>query len=71
VRDQIHRRRRAGSALLLLACAWFCPGCDGELGQSFREASRDEFETATNALLDGLVQGVFEVYDPDDSSSAP
>ena len=44
--------------------------CDGELGQQFREASRDEFEAGVNALLDGVVQGAFEAYDPDEDAAA-
>lgn len=65
---QPSRRVRTLSAIAVLAVSCWCAGCDGELGQSFREATRDEFETAANALLDGVVQGVFEVYDPDEDA---
>jgi hypothetical protein len=58
-------QRSIGWLLLLLALAGFIlftqPGCSDE----FREAAGPALEQGVNSLLDGFVDGVFAVVDPD------
>lgn len=59
-----HARR--GTKRAVCAFVWLTfllGGCS--LGQEFRAAAGPAFETGINAILDGLVDGVFAVIEPD------
>ncbi len=56
-------------AIILIGVA----GCDeDEAWDAFREASRSSLESGVNSLMDGVVSGLFAIYDlgTDDSSSS-
>ncbi len=42
--------------------------CDGVF-EEFRAAASDELEEGVNAILDGVVTGVFAVFEPDDPAT--
>ena len=58
-----HGTKRAACAFV--GIAFLLGGCS--LGPEFRAAAGPAFETGVNAILDGLVNGVFAVIDPDDT----
>jgi hypothetical protein len=60
--------RSAAIALAALALGT-AAGCTGEFGQQFRDAAGPQLETGINALLDGIVQGAFAVYEPDEDTT--
>ena len=44
-------------------------GCDGVF-EEFRAASSSELKAGVNSLLDGVVSGVFAVFEPDDTTES-
>ena len=44
-------------------------GCDGVF-EEFRAASSDELKAGVNSILDGVVSGVFAVFEPEDSTES-
>lgn len=44
-------------------------GCDIRSAQEFRAVAGPALEQAANALADGLLDGAFAVFEPDDSGS--
>jgi len=60
-----------GAMFALLAVLMVCGvGCDDEVAKEFRAAANDSVETGVNAILDGIVTGIFTVADPEDSTSS-
>lgn len=43
-------------------------GCDEEILQEFRSAASDSMAEGLKTMLDGIVDGVFEVIEPDEDS---
>lgn len=64
------RNRAAGAMAALLAggCLLGAAGCNDKFDE-FREAAAPALESGVNALLDGIVTGVFAVVEPNDASS--
>lgn len=60
--------RQAAVLVVLVACV--CTGCESEMAKEFREASGAELEQGVDYLMDGLVDGVFQVWSPDSSTSS-
>ncbi len=44
-------------------------GCDGVF-EEFRAAATTDLKAGVNSILDGVVDGVFAVFEPDDSDSS-
>lgn len=70
----MHSRTRSeaiwGTAALIGVAAWACTGCDSEMAKEFREASGAQLESGVDTVVDGLLDGVFTLWDPDTSSSS-
>lgn len=58
----------ATAALLALALV-VCPGCDKDIRQEFVSAAISNLESGVNAIMDGLLDGLFEVAEPAASST--
>jgi hypothetical protein len=76
MKDQDDRRSGFGrhahggsgrAACLLIGLAFLFGGCS--IGSEFRAAAGPAVETGVNAILDGLVSGLFAVIEPDNPSS--
>lgn len=53
-------------AIALVVIAVLIGGCgDGEFGKEFREVTASSFENGLTVITDGLIEGVFAVYEPD------
>ena len=61
------RRGAKRGAAMLVGIAFLLGGCS--LGQEFRAAAGPAVETGVNAILDGLVSGLFAVIEPDGPGS--
>ena len=55
--------------VLLVMVAWIGTGCDSEMAKDFRSASRAQLESGVDTVVDGLLDGLFSLWDPDTSSS--
>ncbi len=44
-------------------------GCDSEMAKEFREVASPSLQSGISSILDGVVDGVFAVVDPDTSES--
>jgi len=70
----MHRRRKGGTSVwtvvLVAAAACVCGGCDSDMAKDFREASGASLEQGVDYIVAGLVDGAFELWDPDTSSSS-
>lgn len=44
------------------------PGCDSQMAKDFREASRGQLESGVNSVVDGLLDGVFALWEPDSTA---
>ena len=70
------RRMFPGSAHLLVAAALLVLlvpnlGCDEEAAiNEFREASASSLSSGIQSILGGIVEGIFAVYTPEESSSS-
>lgn len=61
-------RSSAGrSAALILACAAMT-GCEPAVRDEFRAAALGSVQTGVNAILQGLVDGIFAVAEPEGDS---
>ena len=57
------------SVVLLGMVALAGSGCDSEMAKDFRSASRAQLESGVDTVVDGLLDGLFSLWDPDTSSS--
>ncbi len=63
--------RAMGAALaLLLVVTGLATGCGDELEREFRSAAVGSIESGVNAVVDGLLDGVFAIADPDEGDAA-
>ena len=53
---------------VIAALACICAGCDSEIAKDFRSASRTQLESGVNTIVDGLLDGVFTLWEPDSTS---
>lgn len=53
----------------LLVLLMYAAGCNSELGQQFRRAAGPQLESGITQVLNGIVDGAFEVYQPDNDST--
>ena len=60
----------AWAAVLVGVMMCVCTGCDSERAKDFREASGASLEQGVDYIIDGLIDGAFELWEPDASSSA-
>jgi hypothetical protein len=62
------RRTRArkvrGAALALVLAAGGLTGCDDGIRDEFRAAALGGIETGVNAIMDGLLEGIFTIAEP-------
>lgn len=58
------------AAVVIGVAACLCAGCDGQMLKAFREASGEELELGVGYLLDGVVDGLFEIWTPDSSAGS-
>lgn len=63
-------RARLAALALLVAPLALSVGCDSELDKEFRAAAVGSIETGLNAIVDGVLDGLFAVADPNDGSSS-
>lgn len=70
----VRTTRRTGwliGGVLLAVTAAFVAGCgDGAFGKEFREVTAPTFETGVMTIADGLLEGLFAVYNPDADTSS-
>ncbi len=59
------RRGTRRAACAFVGIAFLLSGCS--LGEEFRAAAGPAVETGVNAILDGLVDGLFAVIEPDNA----
>jgi len=67
----VRRKRSRGCptvATMLCLGMLIAAGC--ESSQQFREAAGPALESGVNSILDGLVDGFFAVYEPDEPATA-
>lgn len=62
--ESTKQRRRRRTALGGITLGLLLSGCS--IGSEFRAAAVPALETGVNAILDGFVDGIFAVIDPDD-----
>ncbi len=62
-------RRRCATIALVTLSLTFAAGCDDEIAREFRQAAIGQVETGVNAILDGVLDGIFAIAEPDSSSS--
>ena len=66
--------RRTGrliGGVALAVTAAFVAGCgDGAFGKEFREVTAPTFESGVMTIADGLLEGLFAVYNPDSEASS-
>lgn len=65
------RTGRLVGGVVLAVTATFAAGCgDGAFGKEFREVTAPTFETGVMTIADGLLEGLFAVYNPDSDASS-
>ena len=70
----IHRENRiiawTAALVLVMVVVLGNVACDSEMAKEFRAASRTQLESGVDAMVDGLLDGVFTLWDPESSSSS-
>jgi hypothetical protein len=65
-RDRRWLLRRAGGAVVVCLLLTIQTGCPA--GKEFREAAGPAIKTGVNSVLDGLVDGFFAAFEPDNTA---
>lgn len=60
------RPMRRIAVVWLTAMATMAGGCDGELAAEFRSAAGDKLQEGLMTIMDGVLEGAFAVFTPDD-----
>lgn len=70
-KNRSRKTRVAGAtlALLLIAGLPLLGGCDDSYAREFRSAANSSIQQGVNAILDGVVSGVFAVLEPEPQSN--
>ncbi len=63
---RLARTAAAGLTALFAACL---PGCDSDFAKEFRQVAGPSIESGVSSILNGVLDGLFAVADPDDTSS--
>lgn len=59
------RRALLIAAASLAALLPLQTGCDGDRGTEFRDAALDSLQDGVTAILDGIVDGIFAIAEPE------